>query len=636
MKIVNKLIWIAKRISVMSSRELIHRFEEQLYLFYLQAVDLLHFTPCKQFSDTQGFSFFAKADPVPLLKWQLDKEYVKQLLSGKIPVYDSELQWSNSDNFWNYAPDTGKIWPTKFFASIPYRQNNPYGDCRIAWEASRLQHLLALAVFAKDNKDEISAKAIEQIEAQFFSWIKHNPPYKGIHYIASMECALRLICCCHIFGYLSEHFKENQKIQLALVNLISSHANLIENRLSLFSSTGNHTIAEAIGLLYAGLLFPEFTAANKWQQIGLSLLEEQADAQIFQDGGSKEQAFHYLLLVLDIYALAAELLKHKKLTIPNSISSAVDRGREFLDKFNLTGNNIPSIGDSDNGYALSKFMSINWSEKLPESDIATLNESGYTIYNDIKNNFRLILDHGPLGMAPSFGHGHADALSVLLDVSQQNILIDPGTGSYLGDLEMRRYFRSTAAHNTVVVDGLDQAQQKTPFMWSSPYQAELVHSSTDNNCVIRLLAKHNGYNHIGVTHYRGITILNNQVLIMDFLQGNSTHHLQINWNLGTEPKTISDGTVVFDAHETEVKMEFSGGELILNKGVKTPFNAWLSNVYGEHSPCPKISISKSCELPHCFTTLISVDNSASHLSVECEMATLKELIANNHREYFDL
>src|SRR5262249_62005662 len=78
----------------------------------------------------------------------------------------------------------------------------------------------------------------------------------------------------------------------------------------------------------------------------------------------------------------------------------------------------------------------------------------------------VVIDHGPLGMAPGYGHGHADALSLSACVRGEGLLIDPGTYGYNLGEKWRRYFRSTRAHNTVTVDGLDQALQVGTFLWS--------------------------------------------------------------------------------------------------------------------------------------------------------------------------
>ena len=74
----------------------------------------------------------------------------------------------------------------------------------------------------------------------------------------------------------------------------------------------------------------------------------------------------------------------------------------------------------------------------------------------------LIFDCGPLGDG---GHGHYDALSVEAHGNGRPLVVDPGRGSYSeAPPNLRRWFRGTAAHNTVCVDGLDQ----TPYTRGRP------------------------------------------------------------------------------------------------------------------------------------------------------------------------
>ena len=62
-------------------------------------------------------------------------------------------------------------------------------------------------------------------------------------------------------------------------------------------------------------------------------------------------------------------------------------------------------------------------------------------------------------------HGHADALAFTLSVGGREFLVDPGTYAYHTQGAWRSYFRGTAAHNTVRVDGRDQSQPGGNFMW---------------------------------------------------------------------------------------------------------------------------------------------------------------------------
>ena len=68
-----------------------------------------------------------------------------------------------------------------------------------------------------------------------------------------------------------------------------------------------------------------------------------------------------------------------------------------------------------------------------------------------------IFDCGPLGDG---GHGHYDLLSLEIAAGGRPLILDPGRYTYdEQEPNLRHWFKGTAAHNTVVVDGLDQ----TPY-----------------------------------------------------------------------------------------------------------------------------------------------------------------------------
>ena len=74
----------------------------------------------------------------------------------------------------------------------------------------------------------------------------------------------------------------------------------------------------------------------------------------------------------------------------------------------------------------------------------------------------LIFDCGPLGDG---GHGHYDLLSFEACAGGRPLVVDPGRYTYAdGEPNLRHWFKGTAAHNTVCVDGLDQ----TPYARKAP------------------------------------------------------------------------------------------------------------------------------------------------------------------------
>ena len=83
-------------------------------------------------------------------------------------------------------------------------------------------------------------------------------------------------------------------------------------------------------------------------------------------------------------------------------------------------------------------------------------------------------DGGPHGFLSIAAHAHADALSLEVRHDGVDILADPGTYCYHGEPAWREWFRSTAGHNTVEVDSVNQAESGGPFLWTTQVRTDNV------------------------------------------------------------------------------------------------------------------------------------------------------------------
>ncbi len=606
------LAWYAQRLRVMGPGEALHRVAEQCTLKMLEAQHRLGRLRSPQIArDMSRFSFcFGSSQQLPELPWsfELDETAVELLLSGKLFVLGHEWGWNPQRSVWHEAPDTHRQWPQVFFSRIPYREGNPFGDVRIAWEPSRLQHLVALGLLARGANEDLRRRAVSLLETQFLSWIDANPPLTGIHYISVMECGLRILAVCHAVDLVRGWLQHPDRLWPALVECVWGHAELIRKRLSIYSSAGNHTIAEAAALVYAGTLFPEMPESQVWRTVGLSLLEQEAPRQILPDGGGAEQTFWYQRFISDLYGLVVTLLKHRDGSVSTIIEDAFHRSRVFLDALGAKEDPPPSIGDGDGGYALSPFLDFSTAPKIPPAGLTSFEASGYSVIRSPSmNQQQLIFDHGPLGLAPCFAHGHADALSVTFRLAGQEVLLDPGTYTYTGDHVWRNYFRGTRAHNTVVVDHLDQAVQETAFMWSQPFHAQAIVKEESTDGVVTVLAYHNGYmKRTGVTHWRAVLYAPPYSwLVWDRLTGDGVHHVELNWHLGIAPSAQA-GFYVLSCETQILSLVVQGGTNTLHCGEVEPRSGWRSSRYGVKEPIATLRTEYTGALPHEFTTHISI------------------------------
>ncbi|MBW2031941.1 MAG: heparinase II/III-family protein, partial [Deltaproteobacteria bacterium] len=337
--------------------------------------------------------------------------------------------------------------------------------------------------------------------------------------------------------------------------------------------------------------------------------------------GCAEQSTAYHRFVLDLYWLALHFLKGNALIPSSRWKERLEAGEKFLAAFAF-GGATPSIGDSDDGCVVGPGLyPPRGRGKALRRETRTFPEAGYTIIPIDKDGL-LTFDHGPLGMPPLFNHGHADALSITLTKSGKPLLVDPGTYKYNQELEFRRYFKGTRAHNTVTIDGEDQAVQETSFIWSKPYKARLEGACKANGDTI-FVASHSGYLRLKdpVVHRRLVMhFRKSNLLIKDCFEGRGIHSYELNFHIHPDGSVerrgawwrISNGDVTI-----HVRL-FSGGDFEVREGAESPILGWYSPRYGVKVPSkvlnairrgfPKdtIFLTGIClDDPFCFESLLS-------------------------------
>lgn len=566
--------------------------------------------------------FLAAAEPQLFrLPMAMDAAASARLLAGELPCFGRWLP-AGTGMFWHSDPFSGAAWPRS--GRIDYRPGNPHGDVRVVWEINRLQHLVGLACAGTDDPAQ-REPARGLIEAQLLDWWQANPPGQGVNYLSAMEEALRLVSLLHAFDLVRSG--PGDPLRTVLARIVVSHAWHIERHLSLYSSAGNHTIAEAVGLLYAGLLFPECAAAARWQRTAGQLLATEADRQVLPDGGGLEQATGYLLFITDLMGLAQALLAHRGEPSIPALDAAVGRARDFLGALAAGPEDLPRIGDSDDGWALSPWLRLSWRGRPPRARQLTFKQTGLTVAS-FGGQDRLLFLHNPLGMPPSFGHGHADALSVLFTLDGVDLFIDPGTGQYGGDPTQRSYFRGSRAHNTATVDDADQARQLSAFMWSGPYRStlELAESSPDQ---LLLLARHDAWQGAGISHWRAVSYRRGRYLaIQDWLIGQAAARVCVRWHLGCPLIQDANGLSLAVSEHRALPLAMNGGEVRLHLGTRQPFAGWRSPRYGEVVPCHTLEVTLPGELRRSLLTVLSLDVERADVdSVKADFAGCESLIS---------
>lgn len=574
MTLYKKMVWLFNRLSVMGRQEILYRilgvlvviraklpFKNNAKYNYVSKVDFLN---DKAFSKYLGF--------INTCQWINVEPNKAALLGSEYRALSFAWKFEGRES-WFTCPATGFKWSSDFFSNINYRSGGSHGDVRVLWEASRLQQLVVLAHIASSD-DSNSEKAIQNYLIQLNSWYQNNPPYQGPHYISVMECALRIISLCFASSLIKEKISD-QAYWLKQSNLITSHADIILERLSLHSSSGNHTLTEAVGLIFASKFYSNHPRANKWGDVGSKLFVEEFIRQTNEDGSGIEQTGWYLKFIFELAVITLPLLADKEKDL---IQKRVDVVKKFLSKITVNGE-LLSYGDSDNGYAVSSFIDFISSRETESCSTHHFKDAGLIKISHA--NSVVFFDYGNLGMPPSYGHGHADCLSIAFYYKNKSILSDRGTYTYNGDERLRRYFRSTSAHNTIVINQQDQSIQSSRFMWKHEVNHKLILLETHDEGTY-VLAKHYGYaERFNCIHWRGIFLSKQgELYVWDYIEG-EPELIEGYWHF--DPNiTLNEQRIIHDDFELSVN-NLPGSFQWFNNDLETPIGI-TSDEYGAMLP----------------------------------------------------
>jgi len=501
-------------------------------------------------------------------------------------------------------------WPRRFFSEIRLDPEGP--DIREAWEPARLQHLTIVLHQIAQNPNAPDAGSLKSfVRDSLLAWIKDNPFLYGPHYVSVMECALRIpvfFLALKVLDTLSQTERDT------ILRALFEHAWITRKRLSLYSSLGNHTICECVGLVFAGALFRETPKGREWLNIGIRLLEQECGRQILSDGGPVEQSLDYHGFVLDLCWFAVDFLEKNSLHDCAGLKKRLGLGEEFRSAFLVRGKEVPRIGDSDDGHAVAPGLAPQRNLPAPEPrplerdfSFKSFPASGYTAIRGSEGVF-MTLDHGPLGMAPLYNHGHADALSITLHKGGAPFLVDPGTYTYNGKKEHRAYFKGTQAHNTVAVDKKDQAEQLTGFVWDKSYQVSWSRRDREDDSVVLEVA-HNGYARLSdpVFHARRMVFPRAGVCVVeDSFWGQGRHEFELHYHLHPDVRVEPHGEWLALTNGAEkIFLALKKKEFSVIRGTREPFFGWFSPAYGVLQETTVLRAGLG-GLPEdvCFTTVI--------------------------------
>jgi hypothetical protein len=137
----------------------------------------------------------------------------------------------------------------------------------------------------------------------------------------------------------------------------------------------------------------------------------------------------------------------------------------------------------------------------------------------------VVIRAGPHGPDHQLGHAHADLLSFELSRGRERLVVDTGTGTYAAGPERQR-LRSTAAHNTLQLDGEELLEAWSAFRTGRRGRAR-SRARGELPGWTWIHAWHDGWTWLpgAPVHHRLLAVGDDAVLVVDAVLGSGRHRI---------------------------------------------------------------------------------------------------------------
>lgn len=398
-----------------------------------------------------------------------------------------------------------------------------------------LEFLIPLAVAGKGDKTEVCFKKwCEYVNM----WIEYPARDSFEPYTISMRIPNLLIC----MNILQDKLKGTALEKKLLESIYQQYQYLLVTQER--ALLANHYFENLKTILICSILFDE---KNNYRRY-LVKFREQVDEQILSDGLHYERSILYHKIILEDMLRVYRALKNNNnialefaLTIKRMAValSSISCGFQGTPLFNDAGDNVAKStrgllkavqGVIGGSIADETTVFMTKGGDIPD-DKKVFDVSGYyKLYagrsdkncrndksgrgdkngrNDGNAKNALIFDCGQIGPSYMGGHAHCDCLSFELSVDGKTLFANSGTYQYQGKL--RQFFRSTKAHNTIMIDEREQAE-----LWGEHRAARRISQidcKVENQCVT---GKFQSYR--GDSFLRKINFTEENIVITDCVQ----------------------------------------------------------------------------------------------------------------------
>ena len=535
---------------------------------------------------------------------------------------------------WHQDFKSGYRWPMTFYQDVEIVRMSDASDPKVPWELSRGHQLLALARAAVLWRDERYAT---ELERQLDSWLIENPVGVGINWTNAMEVAIRAVNWVWALATLEQWRPTEPGIRSRVTRSLQSHARHIA--LNLEGSPvlrGNHYLADMLGLLVLSSVLDRDPRRRAWERLARKAFEREISQQVLPDGVSFEASLPYHGFVLEMLVLAQWISGWASGGLSPAYRKRLATMIEVSRSVRHPDGRVPQFGDSDSGRVLpldstrppthdhvlwlgsavlggerpipgDPDAEVAWTfgldawrrcTALPESSTAppvAFRHGGLYVLQGA--GMHVVARCGDVGQNRGGGHAHNDCLSYELSF-RAPFVVDSGTYCYSSDPRTRVAFRSSRAHNVVVVDGeeTNPVREEELFKLDQVATPEVRRWELDVKGA-RLVVCHDGYRRLAgaPVHEREFALDRSRgsLTITDRLLGTETH-------TAVSYIHLSPGTLVRHLAPNSFLLSKDGIQVVLacDPRLITDITwGWVSDSFGSRHEGPVLQATLAGRLP---------------------------------------
>jgi len=293
-------------------------------------------------------------------------------------------------------------------------------------------------------------------------------------------------------------------------------------------------------------------------------LPDQMDEQLAEGGEHFERATAYHIEIAELFLDLRDVLKPQRPRLSAQCRSTAARMTDLIVGLLHPDGDPPLFGDSTLHVRpiLDRLKQcLVKSLDTPSTWQAQARMLGdYWVWRH--NDDCLIFDTGPVGADELPAHAHCDLLGFEASIGGHKLFVDSGISSYDDD-DDRRYCRSTAAHNCLEIDGINQCDLWGKFRMGyrgHPQHLDDGHQGGNWWCQ----ASHDAYRRLGIPvvarHFECRD--DGTWACMDVLWGSGVHELvsRLHLHPAVTVVTLESPVVVLQVGDQRVRITFEGAD----------------------------------------------------------------------------